>query len=74
MIRENTVLGLQAARQRGAKIGRPRAVNIEQAMAAHCAIAQGGLSVAECARRHGVSGSSLHRALKRMDTDMSEEA
>ncbi|MEM9910916.1 MAG: recombinase family protein [Pseudomonadota bacterium] len=67
IIAENTTLGLQAARKRGSRLGRPPVLDIETILAAHRAIAQDGLTIAEAARRFGSSRATLGRALARVD-------
>ncbi|MEM6890344.1 MAG: recombinase family protein [Pseudomonadota bacterium] len=68
IIAENTTLGLEAARKRGTRLGRPPVLDIETILAAHRAIAQDGISVAETARRIGADRSTLTRALERVET------
>ena len=63
IIAENTTLGLEAARKRGTKLGRPKVLDIDTILAAHRAIAQEGISVAEAARRVGVNRTTLSRSL-----------
>lgn len=65
LISRRTKEGIEAARERGAKIGRPRAVTDRRACLAKLAIEEHGLSVAECARRCRVTRSSMKRALER---------
>lgn len=67
IIVENTVAGLDAARKRGARLGRPPALDIETVLAAHRAIAQDGISVAEAARRFGADRMTLSRAIARVE-------
>lgn len=67
IIVENTLAGLQAARRRGSKLGRPPVLNIESAMAAHEMIHQRGISISEAARRIGASRTTLRRSLERLD-------
>jgi DNA invertase Pin-like site-specific DNA recombinase len=67
IIAENTVLGLQAARKRGKKLGRPPVLDIDTIIAAHRAISQEGISVAEAARRIGVDRNTLGRGIKRFE-------
>ncbi|MFN0115904.1 MAG: recombinase family protein [Paracoccaceae bacterium] len=68
IIAENTTLGLEAARKRGQKLGRPPVLDIDTIIAAHRAIAQERISVAETARRFGADRSTLARALARINT------
>lgn len=67
IIVENTLAGLEAARRRGCKLGRPPALSIEAVLTAQRAIAQDGLSVAEAARRMGAARATLRRSLERVD-------
>lgn len=66
MIRENTVLGLQAARARGAALGRPRRLSAMATLEAHRFMAQKGFGADEIARRLRVSRSTLIRSLERL--------
>ena len=66
VIAENTAMGVAAARKRGKRLGRPPALDIETVLAAHQAIAQDGITVAEAARRIGAARSTLRRALGRV--------
>ena len=63
----NTLAGLEAARKRGSKLGRPPVLNIETALAAHEMIQQRGISISEAARRIGASRTTLRRSLERLD-------
>ena len=65
LIRENTRNGLQAARQRGSKIGRPRLMSFDDVIEAHRMMQQEGHSFAQTAQRFDVSQSTLTRGLKR---------
>lgn len=67
IIVENTLSGLDAARKRGHRLGRKPVLDMETVMAAHRAIAQDGLSVAEAARRFGADRSTLRRSLERVE-------
>jgi DNA invertase Pin-like site-specific DNA recombinase len=67
IIVENTHAGLEAARKRGARLGRPPALDIETVLAAHRLIKQEGVSVAEAARRFGANRSTLARAIERTE-------
>lgn len=60
MIRERTRAGMEAARRRGAKIGRPR-VRVDMAKAAQLV---GRMSVREAAQQLGVGATTLRRALR----------
>ena len=65
LIRENTLCGLQAARERGQLLGRPPLLDIDQVLEVHRALAQGDRSVAECAMLLGVSRRTVTRSLDR---------
>jgi DNA invertase Pin-like site-specific DNA recombinase len=65
MIRENTVLGLAAARERGKKIGRPFALTIDDILESHRHITQFGIPIGEVAGRLDVSQATLMRGFKR---------
>lgn len=65
IIIENTLARLDSARRRGSRLGRPHALSIETVVAAHRAIHQQGLSVAEAARRVGADRCTL-RSLERV--------
>ncbi|WP_095589614.1 recombinase family protein [Actibacterium ureilyticum] len=67
IIAENTIAGLEAARKRGTRLGRPPTLHIETVLAAHRAIQQDGLSVAEAARRFEANRTTLWRGLKVME-------
>lgn len=59
---ERTKAGLEAARRRGAKIGRPRVhVDIEKALKLRAA----GKSLRETARILGIGAATLHRAMEK---------
>lgn len=66
LIRENTIDGLRAARERGSKIGRPLKMSDVDVLEAHRRIRQDGRSVADVARDYAVSESTLHRKLRAM--------
>lgn len=67
LIRENTLCGLEAAKARGKKMGRPYALSDLAVLIAHQMIVQNGVSVDEAAKRCGVAPVTLHRAFGRMD-------
>lgn len=73
LIRENTVCGLEAARARGAQLGRPLALNEYQIVEAHRALEQDRASMQAVADRCGVSEITLRRALARMGLSISPE-
>jgi DNA invertase Pin-like site-specific DNA recombinase len=60
IIRERTRAGLEAARRRGAKIGRPR---VEVDLARARTLLDGGASVRGAARTLGIGAATLSRAL-----------
>ncbi|HUU66727.1 MAG TPA: recombinase family protein [Methyloceanibacter sp.] len=61
LIRERTRAGLEAARKRGKVGGRPRALSDGDLKAAKVLLASHELSVADVARRVGVSPATLYR-------------
>lgn len=63
LIRERTAAGLEAARARGARIGRPAAVTRDQLAQARTLVA-GGHRVGDVAKTLGVGRSTLYRALR----------
>lgn len=65
LIRENTRNGLRAARNRGAKLGRPRLMSIDDLVEAHRCLQQEGHTFETTASRFGVSESTLVRGLRR---------
>lgn len=65
LLSQRTREGLDAARQRGARIGRPPKMSRAQLMAAAERIRRGGESIAVIAADYGVAGWTLSRALKR---------
>ncbi|MEL6922351.1 MAG: recombinase family protein, partial [Pseudomonadota bacterium] len=69
LIRENTRNGLEAARQRGSRIGRPNLINTVTAIEAHRFMRQEGRSVSEVAQRLNVSESTLYRSFRRLGLD-----
>lgn len=64
LIRENTINGLRAARERGSKIGRPKKLSDADVLEAHRRMHQEGDSLACTARRFDVSESTLLRRVK----------
>ncbi|KIC41585.1 invertase [Ruegeria sp. ANG-R] len=64
VIIENTKAGLDAARKSGKKLGRPQKLCAESALGAQRLITQQNVSLAEAARKYGVSRSTLARRLK----------
>lgn len=63
IIVENTLAGLEAAKKRGSKLGRPPSLDIETLLAAQRLIAQEGVSISEAAGQLGVPRSTLSRRL-----------
>lgn len=66
IIRENTVLGLAAAKQRGARVGRPRLLEINEILEGHRHVTQFGIPIGEVAERLEVSHATLTRGFKRV--------
>lgn len=64
LIRERTIAGLAAARERGSRPGRPSAVTPEKVQAARALLDQGS-TVTDAARAVGLSRPTLYRALER---------
>jgi DNA invertase Pin-like site-specific DNA recombinase len=64
IIRENTVLGLEAAKQRGASLGRPRLLDINEILEGHRHVTQFGIPIGEVAERLDVSHATLTRGFK----------
>ncbi|MBU1211055.1 MAG: recombinase family protein [Alphaproteobacteria bacterium] len=70
IIRENTALGLEAARQRGKQIGRPHALSIDDILAGHELVMQKRLSICEVAKRLNVCHATMTRGFKRAGLEM----
>jgi len=70
LIRENTLSGLEAARKRGACLGRPRLMNETITLEAHRFVHQDGISLLDTADHFQVSRTTLTRGFKRMGLDM----
>lgn len=70
IIRENTALGLEAARQRGVALGRPRLLSTDIILAGHRAVTVEGMSVSSVARLYNVSPATITRSFKRAGMDM----
>lgn len=69
LIRENTLHGLEAARKRGSKLGRPRLMSETRTLEAHRYMEQNGMTAEITARRFNISSSTLLRGIKRMGLD-----
>ena len=65
MIRENTVLGLAAARERRKRLGRPHALTIEDILNGHALVMQQGVPICEVARRFDVCHATVTRGFRR---------
>lgn len=63
VLRERTAAGVQAARERGATLGRPRVLNPEQVRLAR-ELRAGGRSIRQIAAVLGVGKSTINRALE----------
>ena len=66
IIAENTIAGLEAAKKRGKRLGRPPVLDVETVLAAKQLIQQTNITVSEAARRHGANRSTLSRHLVAM--------
>ena len=64
IIRENTMLGLAAAKERGAALGRPRLLTIDDVLEGHRHVTQCGISIGEVAQRLDVSPATLLRGFR----------
>lgn len=69
IIRENTIHGIRAARQRGKQIGRPYALNEDTIWEAQYLIETHQMSVAKVARKLAVPRTTLSRSLKRLNKE-----
>lgn len=65
LIRENTLAGLEAARERGKRPGRPRKLTARQASEAARFVRGDGVSIAAAAKRFDVSPATMWRAVAR---------
>ena len=63
LIRENTLAGLEAARERGKRLGRPKRLSAQKVREARRAVHRDGVSYAAAARRFGVSPATVWRAV-----------
>ena len=66
LIRENTITGIEAARKRGSKIGRPRLIEDLQLIEAHRYLHQEGASIEDVARLYNVSRHTMQRGFRRL--------
>lgn len=62
VLKERTIAGIQAARDRGARLGRPARLNSEQALLAR-ELQSGGRSLRQVAAILGVGKSTVARVL-----------
>ena len=69
IIRENTICGLRAARDRGQKLGRPPSLCEYTILEAHRRIHQEGESVMTVARVLEVSDATIRRSFKRLQLE-----
>lgn len=65
LVRERTRAGLAAARTRGAKLGRPRSLSLDQVEMARTLLANPRLSARQVATQLGVHRATLYRYLAR---------
>lgn len=63
---QRTKEGLEAARRRGARIGRPRVMTDDQVRTAHALLARPGYTTASVAKQLGIPRWTLCRSLKRL--------
>ena len=69
VIRERTLAGLQAARERGKVGGRPKVLDDKQVAMARSLLEKNGHSIGEVCRASGVSRSTLYRYLESEDKE-----
>lgn len=69
-IRENTMLGLAAAKKRGKIVGRPRRLEIEAILEGHRCVTQFGIPIGEVAKRLEVCHATLTRGFKRAGLEL----
>ena len=66
LIRENTISGLQAARDRGSRLGRPYALDDALIGEVQRYMTETGATLSEAARRFAVPRTTLSRGLGRL--------
>lgn len=66
LIRENTRNGLAAARKRGARLGRPPKLSVDDVIEAHRLMHQEGRSLSQILAQFNVSESTLLRGFRRL--------
>jgi DNA invertase Pin-like site-specific DNA recombinase len=74
IIRERTLAGLEAARARGRKGGRPRLMNEQSLIVAQALLRDGLLTVSEIAKQVGVSQATLYKYLPSPRTNSEDQA
>jgi DNA invertase Pin-like site-specific DNA recombinase len=65
MVRERTRAGLAAARDRGARLGRPAKLSLHQQQEVIKAVREGSKTAADAARLFGLHRSNITRLLER---------
>lgn len=70
MLSQRTREGLDAARRRGKRLGRPRKITNDQIAAARRSLEAGIGTITDIARGYGVAPWSLTRALRRNDAEV----
>ncbi|MDQ0445968.1 recombinase family protein [Methylobacterium aerolatum] len=70
LISERTRAGMAAAKARGCRVGRPRALVHQQIVAARCALLCHGMAAGALARDLGVSPRTLQRSIAALDGGM----
>lgn len=68
IIVENTIAGMNAARRRGKRIGRPPSLTPDQIADAYMTFMCRALSKKDIAKRHGVTRITLDRAFRRFES------
>lgn len=72
IIRERTLAGLQAARLRGRRGGRPKSMNEQSLIVAQALLKDGLLTVRDVAKQVGVSPATLYKYLPAPKSDLSK--